>query len=224
MRQSIRNAGRPPDAGFTLIELLVVVGIIGLSAAISLPAISRFIRNYQIRGATQQVAGEIQAARNRAISKNVNLGVVFVTLSTNTYQWAVEDDQTGTGSGRTSARPTIDSTFLNDKAQASPVYTLPTGISFSQTCPAPTPPTGTGNAWKNGMRFNRFGGWCDPNGSSGACPTLGTSFGSSNNFVYNVTAGNATYPGGSVICFLQTRTGLNRNIVVLQGGRVQAQQ
>ena len=45
----------------------------------------------RIKGATQQVAGEIQAARNKAISKNVNLGVVFVTLSPTTYQWAVED-------------------------------------------------------------------------------------------------------------------------------------
>src|SRR4051812_41937734 len=92
-----------PSAGFTLIELLVVMGIIGLAAALSLPAIGRFIRNYRIRGATQQVAGEVQAARNRAIGKNVNLGVVFLTLSPTTYQWAVEDDQTGTGSGRSSA-------------------------------------------------------------------------------------------------------------------------
>src|SRR5258708_683900 len=117
MRQYKPSTGPSPSAGFTLIELLVVVGIIGLSAAICDPAIHRFTRNYQIRGATQQVAGEIQAARNRAINKNVNLGVVFITLDSTHYQWAVEDDQTGTGSGRSSARPTIDSTFLNDRAQ-----------------------------------------------------------------------------------------------------------
>jgi prepilin-type N-terminal cleavage/methylation domain-containing protein len=223
MRQSKPGPGTPPSAGFTLIELLVVMGILGLAAALSLPAISKFIRNYQIRGATTQVAGEIQAARNRAINKNVNLGVVFLTLSPTTYQWAVEDDQTGTGSGRTSARPTIDTTFLSDKAQASPVFTLPQGIQFSQTCPSPALPTGSGNAWDSEMRFNRLGGWCDPNGSTGVCPSnVATGTGAS--FVYNVTNGNTAYPGGSVICFLQTRTGLNRNITVLPGGRVQAQQ
>jgi prepilin-type N-terminal cleavage/methylation domain-containing protein len=213
MRQSKPNSGPPPNAGFTLIELLVVVGIIAVAAALTLPQISRFLRNYQIRGATQQVAGEIQAARNRAISKNVNLGVVFLTLSDTQYQWAVEDDQTT----HSAARPTIDTTFLNNKAQASPVFTLPQGISFSTTCPLPALPTGS---WDTGMRFNRFGGWCDPTGSVTTCPALGTGA----NFVYNITSGNASYPGGSVICFLQDKTTLNRTVTVLPGGRVVAQQ
>ena len=222
MRQSKPRPGPSPSAGFTLIELLVVVGIIAVGAAISLPAISRYIRNYQIRGATQQVAGEIQAARNRAINKNVNLGVVFLTLSSTTYQWAVEDDQTGTGSGRSAARPTIDTTFLADRAQASPVFTLPQGIEFSQTCPPPALPTGSGNAWDSEMRFNRLGAWCDPNGSTGSCPSNVAS-GTASSLVYNVTSGDSNYPGGSVLCFTQAGTGLTRNITVLPGGRVQAQ-
>jgi prepilin-type N-terminal cleavage/methylation domain-containing protein len=220
MRLSKPNSGPPPNAGFTLIELLVVVGIIAVGAALTLPQISRFLRNYQIRGATQQVAGEIQAARNRAITKNVNLGVVFLTLTSNTYQWAVEDDQTGTGASRSSARPTLDTTFLNDKAQASPVFTLPQGIAFSTTCPSPALPTGSGNAWDTGMRFNRFGAWCDPTGTVSSCPDLGTGA----TFVYNITSGNTAYPGGSVLCFTQTGTGLNRSVTVLPGGRVVAQQ
>jgi len=206
-----------PSAGFTLIELLVVMGIIGLAAALSLPAIGRFIRNYRIRGATQQVAGEVQAARNRAIGKNVNLGVVFLTLSPTTYQWAVEDDQTGTGSGRTSARPTLNATFLADRAQASTVFSLPTGITFAQTCPSPALPTG---AWDTGMRFNRLGSWCDPGSSTSDCPDLGTG----QALVYNITSGNAAYPGGSVLCFRDNSSGLNQTVTVLPGGRVQAQQ
>jgi prepilin-type N-terminal cleavage/methylation domain-containing protein len=217
MRQSKPNSGPPPNAGFTLIELLVVVGIIAVGAALTLPAISRFLRNYQIRGATQQVAGEIQAARNRAITKNVNLGVVFLTLSDTQYQWAVEDDQTGVGLSHSVARQTLDTTFLGNRAQASPVFTLPQGITFSTTCPSPGLPTG---AWDTGMRFNRFGGWCDPTGSVTNCPALGTGA----TFVYNITSGNATYPGGSVLCLLQTNTALNRTVAVLPGGRVVAQQ
>src|SRR5262245_44460033 len=82
------------EAGFSLIELLAVVGIIAIMAAVSVPAIGRYIRNYQIRGATQQVASEIQTARNKAIMKNTNRGVAFLTLDDKSYRWAIEDDQT----------------------------------------------------------------------------------------------------------------------------------
>jgi len=197
------------------------MGIIAVAAAISLPAIGRYIRNYQIRAATQQVAGEIQAARNRAITKNVSLGVVFVTLDADRYQWAVEDDQTGLGANRVSTRQTIDATFLADPGQASPVFSLPRGVTFSTTCPSPSLPAG--GAWDRGMRFNRLGAWCDPNGTSGDCPALPTTSVLSP-LVYNITTGDANYPSGSVICLNQATTGLRRTVTVLAGGRVVAQQ
>jgi len=187
---------------------LVVVGIIGATAAVSLPLIARYIKNFQIRAATQQVAGEIQSARNRAISKNVNLGVVFLTLSSTTYQWAVEDG-TGTGSGRNQQRPTIDATFLGNTTQASPVFRLPNNLTFSTTCPSPALSGGT---WRSSMRFNRLGAWCDPVGVADPCPAVGVG----GNFVYNS-------PTGSTVCVLQANTGLTRRIDVLTGGRVAAQ-
>jgi prepilin-type N-terminal cleavage/methylation domain-containing protein len=219
MRQSQPNARPSRSAGFTLIELLVVIGIIAVASAVALPAISRYIRNYQIRAATQQVAGEIQAARNRAITKNVNQGVVFVTRDANTYQWAVEDDQTGTGSNRVNTRPVVNASFLADPGQASPVFNLPRGITFSTTCPPPALPTS--GAWDRGMRFNRLGGWCDPTGATGDCPILDTV--ATQPFIYNITSGNADYASGSVICLTQAGTGLSRTITVLGGGRVVAQ-
>ena len=232
MRQSHTRVRRTGSAGFSLIELLVVVGLIGVMAAFSIPQIGRFVRNYRVRGATQQVATEINAARNRAITKNVNLGVVFVTRSATTYQWVVEDG-TGSGVGRNTTRPTLDSTLLGDAAtgagraveQTSPVYTLPGTVQFSVTCPTvPTLPSG--GVWKPGMRFDRLGSWCDPTSTSSTCPALPTTAGA--NLVYSIptsATGTTDYPAGSaVICLEEARTNpLRRTVTVLGGGRVLAQ-
>jgi prepilin-type N-terminal cleavage/methylation domain-containing protein len=209
---------RHSQVGFTMVELIVVVAIIAIMAGMAIPAISRFIRNYQIRGATQQVAAEITTARNRAIAKNVNLGVVFVITSPTQYRFAVEDDQavgksTMTGTKTTARQPV--STILAQAGQAGPVRTLPQGLEFvapsAANCPTVTPalPLSSG-ALDSGMRFSRLGGWCDPGGTGEPCPALATG----SNLVYNTAA------GGSVICVNQTRTNMKRAITVLPGGRV----
>ena len=87
-----RRTHRNDQRGFSLIELIIVVGIIAVMAAVGLPAIGRYFRNYQIRNAAREVAAEIQAARTKAIMKNVNWGVIFVTLSPTTYRYIIEDD------------------------------------------------------------------------------------------------------------------------------------
>jgi prepilin-type N-terminal cleavage/methylation domain-containing protein len=79
------------QAGFSLIELLVVVGVIMVLAAVSLPNIGGYIRNYKIRGATSQVGGELQTARSKAIMGNTNNGVLFVAVDANSYRFIRED-------------------------------------------------------------------------------------------------------------------------------------
>ena len=53
----------------------MVVAIVALMAAVALPNIGQYVRNYRLKGAAQSVAGELQAARSRAIMTNTNAGV-----------------------------------------------------------------------------------------------------------------------------------------------------
>src|SRR5438552_26244 len=85
----------PAGRGFSVIELLIVFAVIGLMAAVALPAIGRYIRNYQIRIAAQSVATELTTARARAINTNTRRGVLFlpgVGGNNTQYQYWVEDD------------------------------------------------------------------------------------------------------------------------------------
>jgi type II secretory pathway pseudopilin PulG len=112
--------------------MLVVVLIIAIMAAIALPNIGGYIRNYKIRGAVQEVASQLQTARGKAVSTNTNTGVSFVILDFDSYRFIQED--------LTTAEP------------RQPVHELPTGVRFVVAGGAAVP----------GVRFDRMGGFCRP--------------------------------------------------------------
>jgi prepilin-type N-terminal cleavage/methylation domain-containing protein len=179
------------DAGFTLFELLITVGIIAVMAAVSLPAIGRYFRNYQIRNAAREVAAEIQTARTKAIMKNVTWGVLFVTLSPTTYRYIIEDDPANP------AAPTLN--ILG------PIRTLPGDVRFSNV-----------GVTDSSVRFDRMGAACDPGSNTALCPnvTVGA------NFVRYVTGSDITANTGWFIDLTQTSTGLTQTVRILTGGRV----
>src|SRR5688572_25646111 len=94
MKHSRRESDNNGVNGFSMVELMVVVGIIMVLLAVTGPAILNYLRTYRIRGAVQNLTGDLQAARNRAVMKNVNLGVTVVVQDVRTYWTHLEDDQT----------------------------------------------------------------------------------------------------------------------------------
>ena len=218
MRQGQRS-GRTA-AGFSLLELLVVVGIMAIMTAVAMPAIANYFRNYKIKGAVQAVGGEITTARNRAIMKNVNWGVVFLIQTDpdgrpTRYQYVIEDDQTpprsSSAMGATAILPPGNDPLR--LAQVGKQQSLPEGIVFGTGCVGGA---GFGAFAPNdkAFRFNRMGAWCDPGSPPCATFVPPTPPAPGANLVMN-TAGV-----GARLCLVQPDTGLRREVRISPGGRV----
>lgn len=203
------TAPQPPRAqGYSLVELLIVVAIIAILAAVSLPMVAAYLRVYKIRGASQEVAKEIQGVRGKAISKNVNFGMVFLIMDDSSYRWVAEDDLNAPDTDFSSNTRVPLATAIAEPAptpgvasQRGPVYFLPRGVVFSQGC-------GLSGPWQRGMRFNRLGAWCLP-AAGEPCPPIAVGA----PFVSSTAAGAA-------VCLSQPDTGLTRMVSVAPGGRV----
>jgi prepilin-type N-terminal cleavage/methylation domain-containing protein len=189
---------RPRERGFSLIEILAVVGIIAVMAAVGLPGILTYVRNYRINGAERAVSSDIAATRTRAITRNTQAGVSFLAVDGNTYRFVVED----------TAPPTYGE-----------LHDLPTGVVFD-----PNPPGGATN--RKYFRFNRLGAWCDPINGVLTCNDLGPGFPACPevrctdvnpgvNYIFSVA-------GGSTVGLLETNTGLRRAIFIDAGGRIRS--
>jgi len=217
MRRPISLRGRT-SAGFTLVELLVVLAIIVIMGAVVVPPMAGWIRAYRVRSAAQQVASDLSAARMRAVSKNVNLGVTFAVTGNSTYQVVVEDDQNAQTAPNWRTIAAEDwPVVLGMPSQAGTVQRLPVGVQFDNPANCAAPSGGvvasTGDTW--GLRFGRLGTGCGLNVAS--CGGLPANVPAYTNFVDVATTGTV---GLATLCVWQTTTSLRRWINVSTGGRV----
>lgn len=190
------------DHGFGLIEMLIVVAIVAIMAAVALPNIGGYIRNYKVQGAARDVGSELQAARSKAIMTNTNAGVFFTIVDVDSYRWLVADNAAGERLG--------------------PLRDLPDGVQFVAA---------TGTDPSSSLRFSRLGAMCNPEVSpcpdlapgidvctadevSGArCPSL---TGGGTNFISQ----DAGAGGGMTLTVIEANTGLQRPVRLSPGGRI----
>ena len=59
---------KPNDSGFSLIELMFVVIILGTMIAMSIPSMRGFRQSYDLRSATENIAGQLTLARQKAMA------------------------------------------------------------------------------------------------------------------------------------------------------------
>ncbi|MDM8007987.1 MAG: prepilin-type N-terminal cleavage/methylation domain-containing protein [Phycisphaerae bacterium] len=65
------------ERGFSLIELMIVLVVLGLIIGYSIPSFQRFSSTLQLRGASENIAGQLRLAREKAIATGVVQPVSF---------------------------------------------------------------------------------------------------------------------------------------------------
>jgi len=67
----------PAERGFSLVELAIVLVVLGLLFSFSIPNFQSLSSTYQLRGATENIAGQLRLAREKAIGTGIAQPVSF---------------------------------------------------------------------------------------------------------------------------------------------------
>ena len=138
---------RDSASGFTLIELMVVVSIIVIVSAASIPMGLNFVRHYQVQGAANALAAQMQMARGQAVKLNTRRGVL---LNLNypqpgMYQWTSLDPNPMTGAWDGAAYPNFNPKNYQEgmtdfgAVPTEPNNTLHPDLANGVMCPHGTP-------------------------------------------------------------------------------------
>jgi prepilin-type N-terminal cleavage/methylation domain-containing protein len=83
----------PRERGFSIGEMLVVIALIGITVALAIPLVNEQVRVANIRGAADQMATHLRAARMIAVSHRKDITVTVNIDPTNSYSY---ENTTGT--------------------------------------------------------------------------------------------------------------------------------
>jgi len=109
-------------AGFTLVEVMIVVAVLGIMAAIAIPAFMSLLPGMRLNGAARQVMGDLMDARMKAVKQNNRFRVFFNSPGTNQYQ--ILDDDNNNNSADTGEAITTPPKNIQDNYH---------DVSFSST-------------------------------------------------------------------------------------------
>jgi len=85
-------------SGFTLFEVIIVVAVIGVTAAISIPAYLNWVPDIRLKSAVRNLKSDLGLAKQRAIRENGRVAVVFEPAS-NRYTLFVDNGAGAAGGG-----------------------------------------------------------------------------------------------------------------------------
>jgi type IV fimbrial biogenesis protein FimT len=77
------------ERGLTLIELIVGIAIVSVVLALGIPSFSSMIQNTQVRSAGESILNGLNAARNEALRRNVNVSF-RLTDTSGRIAWTVD--------------------------------------------------------------------------------------------------------------------------------------
>ena len=82
---------RKRQAGFTMAEMLVVITLIGITVAIGIPLVNEQLRIAEVRGAADDLALHLRAARMIAVTKHKTITFTVNADPTNTFRYEGND-------------------------------------------------------------------------------------------------------------------------------------
>jgi len=120
------------NAGFTIVELLITIAIGGILMAFAIPNFIAWRANSKLIGVSQNLRGDLEMAKKRAIRENASVEVlfdpdnngavsnryeIFIYNGTTPDNWSRDSDETLLRNRQLEAGITIDlaaTTFVND--------------------------------------------------------------------------------------------------------------